>query len=161
MSRSRLFALTVALAAAVLVSVVPSSADDAPAPIESRVMTPRSVFPDDVTLTVEVGEDTVTVEPSRTVVVKSILQPGAVFPWHSHAGPVVVNVKRGTFTYVDAACARTPYEAGEAFVDLGIHVHTAYAGPRETVVTATFFNAPPEPEPLLIPATAPTGCTLP
>jgi quercetin dioxygenase-like cupin family protein len=161
MSRKRLLALTIALAAAVLVSAVPSFAHDASLPIAPTVLTPRSVFPDDVSLTVSVGGKSVTVEPSRTVVVKYVVQPGAVFPWHSHAGPVVVNVRRGKLTYVSDTCVRTTYDAGEAFVDLGSDVHSAFAGPKETVVVATFFNAPPEPEPLLIPATAPAGCTLP
>jgi quercetin dioxygenase-like cupin family protein len=161
MSRKRLLALAIALAAAMLISAVPSFAGDAPLPIAPRVLTPRSVFPDDVSLTVSVGGKSVTVEPSRTVVVKYVVQPGAVFPWHTHTGPVVVNVKRGTFTYVSDTCVKTAYDAGEAFVDLGSDIHSAFAGPKETVVVATFFNAPPEPDPLLIPATAPAGCTLP
>jgi quercetin dioxygenase-like cupin family protein len=161
MNRKHLFGLAIALAAAVFVSAAPSFAEDAPLPIAPHVLTPRSVFPDDVSLTVSRGGESVTVEPSRTVVVKYVLQPGAAFPWHSHTGPVVVNVKRGTFTYVSDTCEKTAYEAGEAFVDLGTDVHSAFAGPKTTVVVATFFNAPAEPDSLFIPATAPAGCTIP
>jgi quercetin dioxygenase-like cupin family protein len=161
MSRRSLFALTIALAAAVLVSAVPSFASDAPLPIAPHVVAPRAVFPDDVSLTISRDGESVTVEPSRTIVVRYVVQPGAVFPWHTHAGPVVVNVRRGTFTYVSDACEKTTYQAREAFVDLGTDVHSAFAGPEETVVVATFFNAPPWPDPLLIPATAPAGCTIP
>jgi quercetin dioxygenase-like cupin family protein len=157
----RAVALTIALAAAVLVSVAPSFAADAPLPIQPTVLTPRSVFPDAVELTVSAGGKTVTVEPSRTVVVKYVVQPEAQFPWHSHTGPVIVNVKRGTFTFVNDQCQETMYPAGTAFVDLGSDVHSAFnpSTTKETVVVATFFNAPPEPDPLLIPATAP-GCTV-
>ncbi len=161
MKRTRLLSMAIVLGAAVFVSAAPSFAEDAPLPIAPNVLTPRSVFPDDVSLTISVGGNSVTVEPSRTVVVKYVVQPGAVFPWHSHAGPVIVNVKRGTFTYVSDTCVKTTYEKGEAFVDLGSDIHAAFAGPKETVVVATFFNAPAEPDPLLIPATAPAGCTIP
>jgi hypothetical protein len=69
---------------------------------------------------------------------------------------------RGSLTLVDDACVKTNYPKGTAFVDLEHgHVHTAFnPGSKETVLVATFFEAPPEPDPLLIPATAPAGCTL-
>ncbi len=153
----RVLTLASVLAVAVLVIVVPSSADEPP--ITATVLTPRSLFPDDVQLKVTVGENTVKVDdPSRTVVVKFHVQPGAQFPWHSHAGPVLVNVKRGSLTYVDNECVETNYPKGTAFFDLGHgHVHSAYnpSETKETVLVATFLEAPPEPEPLLIPATAP------
>ncbi len=86
------------------------------------------------------------------------MQPGAQFPWHSHRGPVVVNVVSGELTYVAADdCKERRYPAGTAFVDPGRgHVHTAYnATSGVTVFVATFFSAPAA-GPLLIPA-AP-GC---
>jgi quercetin dioxygenase-like cupin family protein len=160
----RIAALAIALIAAVLVTVVPSFAQDAPLPIEAKVLTPRSVFPDDVSMTVTVGEDTVQVDDaSRTVTIKFIVQPGAQFPWHTHPGPVFVNVKRGSLTLVDDTCEHVTYATGTAFVDLGHgHVHTAYnpSDSKETVLVATFFEAPAEPGPLLIPATAPAGCEI-
>jgi quercetin dioxygenase-like cupin family protein len=163
-SMRRIVAMVVTLTAAVLVTVVPSFAKDATLPIEARVLTPRSVFPDDVSMTLTLGEDTVQVDdPSRTVVIKFIVQPGAQFPWHTHPGPVIVNVKRGSLTLVDETCADTTYSRGTAFVDLGHgHVHTAFnpSETRETVLVATFFEGPAEPDPLLIPATPPAGCTV-
>jgi quercetin dioxygenase-like cupin family protein len=162
MKGKRLFALAIALVAAVLVVVVPASAQVAP--ISPTVLTPRSVFPDDVSMTVTVNGQTVEVaDASRTVTIKFTVQPGAQFPWHTHPGPVVVNVKRGSFTLVNTECEETTYPNGTAFVDLGHgHVHTAYnpSDTKETVVVATFFEAPAEPGPLLIPATAPEGCTI-
>ena len=98
-------------------------------------------------------------DPSRTVVVRYTVQPGAQFPWHSHAGPVVVNMVSGALTYVGAEdCAQRIYAAGQAFVDPGQgHVHTAFNPTNTpTVFVATFFDAPAE-GPLLIPA-APGGC---
>ena len=162
MSWKRMFVLATALAAAELGVVVPSSAQEAP--ITATILTPRSVFPDDVSMTVTVNGQTVEVaDASRTVTAKFLLQPGAQFPWHTHPGPVFVNVKRGSLTFVSDECEKTNYPKGTAFVDLGHgHVHTAFnpSDTKETVLVATFFEAPAEPGPLLIPATAPAGCTI-
>jgi quercetin dioxygenase-like cupin family protein len=53
--------------------------------------------------------------------------------WHTHPGPVLVAVVKGTLTYEDAhanRCRRTTYAAGEGFTDPGFgHVHRAVAGP--------------------------------
>ncbi len=83
--------------------------------------------------------------PSRTVVVRFTVQPGAVFGWHTHPGPVVVNVAEGELTYVSADdCVERDYPRGTAFIDAGgDHVHNAFNrtdGP--TVLVATFFECP-------------------
>jgi quercetin dioxygenase-like cupin family protein len=145
-----------------LLNVLPSSAQ-APPPIATEFLTDRAVFTDDVTLQVKIkldGQQTKVVnvrDPSRTVVARFTLQPGAQFPWHSHAGPVVVNVVAGELTYVAADdCVERAYPAGTAFVDPGVHVHTAFNGTDGvTVLVATFFSAPAEGS-LLIPASP--GC---
>ena len=106
------------------------------------------------------GQTVEVADASRTVTAKFLLQPGAQFPWHTHPGPVFVNVKRGSLTFVSDECEKTNYPKGTAFVDLGHgHVHTAFnpSDTKETVLVATFFEAPAEPGPLLIPATAPAG----
>ena len=93
-------------------------------------------------------------DPSRTVDVKYTVQPGARFPWHTHYGPVIVNIISGSLTYIDSdTCDETTYSPGQAFVDAGHgHVHSAYnPGTEPTVFIATFFEAP-ETGPLLIPA---------
>ncbi len=118
------------------------------------------MFPDEVDLKFKVktdGKATMVVnqgDPSRTLVVRFTVQPGAHFPWHSHAGPVVVNIVSGSLTYVPAdTCIGRTYSAGQAFVDAGHgHVHSAFnPGTTPTVFVATFFGAPAQ-GPLLIPA---------
>jgi quercetin dioxygenase-like cupin family protein len=160
-------AVTAALAAVVAtgVYVLPSAAQEPPPPIASEPLTPRSVFTDDVDLKVKIkldGHATRVVnvrEPSRTVVVRFTVQPGAQFPWHSHAGPVFVNIVSGALTYVGADdCVERTYSTGQVFVDPGQgHVHTAF-NPTDapTVFVATFFDAPAQGS-LLIPA-APGDC---
>jgi quercetin dioxygenase-like cupin family protein len=148
------------LAAASAVNVVPSAAvDPPPPPIAAEQLTARSVFPDliDMKLKLKTHEGGTTVvnvdDPSRTVVVRYTVQPGARFPWHTHYGPVIVNIISGSLTYVAAGtCDEETYPAGQAFVDSGHgHVHSAYnPGTEPTVLIATFFEAP-ETGPLLIP----------
>jgi quercetin dioxygenase-like cupin family protein len=157
--RAILGALLLTLTAVFAVNVIPSAAEGPPPPIVAEPLTPRSVFPDeiDMKLKLRLHGRTVVVrvdDPSRTVDVKYTVQPGAQFPWHSHRGPVVVNIISGSLTYIPAdTCHEIPYSAGQAFVDPGHgHVHSAVnRGTVPTVFIATFFEAPAE-GPLLIPA---------
>lgn len=153
------------LAAAAVVNVMPSAAQDPPPPIAAEPLTARSVFTDDIDLKVKIrlgGEGAMVVnvdDPSRTVVVRYTVQPGARFPWHSHLGPVVVNLISGALTYIPAdTCNERTYSAGQAFFDPGHgHVHSAFnPGTEPTVFIATFFAAPAD-GPLLIPA-EPADC---
>jgi len=170
MNRKRGAALAAAALIAVLLvgaSVLPSAAQEPPLPVATP-LTGRAVFTDDVDLKFKIkldGKATSVVNvknPSRTVVVRFTLEPGARFPWHTHRGPVVVNVVEGELTYVGAEnCRGREYPAGTAFVDPGQgHVHTAFNDTGgETVLVATFFAAPAE-GPLLIPAEAPAKCSI-
>jgi quercetin dioxygenase-like cupin family protein len=156
-------AMAVIAVALVGTNVLPSAAQQPPPPIATELLTGRAVFIDDVDLKLEVkldGHETRVVnakDPSRTLVARFTVQPGAQFPWQSHAGPVVVNVTEGELVYVDGDdCVERPYAAGTAFVDAGHgHTHTAFnATSEETVIVATFYEAPAQ-GPLLIPAQAP------
>jgi len=151
---------TLMVAASAAVGVVSSAAADPPVPIAAEALTLRSVFTDDINMKLRLKEDqgkTTVVEvddPSRTVVVRYTVQPGAQFPWHSHAGPVFVNLISGELTYIEAdGCEETRYTTGQAFVDPGQgHVHSAInRGTTPTVFVATFYAAPAEGS-LLIPA---------
>jgi quercetin dioxygenase-like cupin family protein len=147
------------------VYVLPALAQEPPPPILGEPLTGRAAFVDDIGLKIKIAHDdsetTVvnTSDPSNTVVVRYTVQPGAQFPWHTHAGPVVVNVVSGALTYIAAEdCAEDTYTAGQAFVDAGHgHVHSAVnptASP--TILIATFFEAPAS-GPLLIPV-EPAAC---
>jgi quercetin dioxygenase-like cupin family protein len=171
MSRKRGAALAAAALTVVLLisaTALPSAAQEPTPPIATEFLTPRSVFTDDVDLKVKVkldGRANQVVharDPSRTVVARFTVQPGAQFPWHTHRGPVVVNVVQGELVYVGADdCVERSYPAGTAFVDPGHgHVHTAFNPTgEETVLVATFFEAP-ETGSLLIPAETPADCSV-
>lgn len=148
------------LVAACMYTLPSAAADPAPPPIVAEPLTARAVFPDQIDLKFKLKEDggeTAVVnqgDPSRTVVVRYTVQPGAHFPWHTHLGPVVVNIVSGTLTYqASDNCAGRTYGPGEAFLDAGHgHVHSAFnGGSVPTVFVATFFGAP-ESGSLLIPA---------
>ena len=82
--------------------------------------------------------------------------------WHTHPGPVFVEVVKGSLTYEAAEhgdCRRITYEAGEGFFDRGFgHIHRAVAGASG----ADFYPVyvlPPGSATHIIPGTAPEECT--
>jgi quercetin dioxygenase-like cupin family protein len=174
MTKKRGVVLAMALIGVAVVgaNVLPSAAQQPPPPIATELLTGRAVFTDDVNLKIRIkdrvkphGSRWIVVkskDPSRTLVARFTVQPGAQFPWHSHPGPVIVNVTKGELVYVPADdCSKRAYPAGTAFVDPGHgHVHSAFnPTDEETVLVATFYEAPAE-GPLLIPAEAPADCDL-
>jgi quercetin dioxygenase-like cupin family protein len=170
MTKERGIALATGIVAILLIgaNVLPSAAQQPQPPIATEFLTSRAVFTDDVDLKLKVkqhrGRRTVVKaeDPSRTLVARFTVQPDAEFPWHSHPGPVIVNVTKGELVYVPAEdCSRRSYPAGTAFVDPGHgHVHSAFnPTDEETVLMATFFEAP-EQGPLLLPAQAPKHCDI-
>ena len=148
----------VALAAVGVPAAALSASADAPPPpppIGVELLTPRAEFTDDVSIRVRFKLEgrrnratTINMhDPSRTVVARISVQPGAHFPWHTHPGPVIVNVSAGELVYVQAKdCVERPYAAGTAFVDPGRgNVHTAFnPSDKVTVLLATFFEVPAE-----------------
>ncbi|HEX7001362.1 MAG TPA: cupin domain-containing protein [Trueperaceae bacterium] len=124
-----------------------------PAPIALEPLTSRAEFTDAVSFDLTIGlqdGETITLsvaEPGRNVTAKITVQPGARFPWHTHPGPVFVNIMEGELVYVPANdCIERHYPAGTVFVDPGRgNVHTAYnAADVPTVFMATFFEIPAE-----------------
>ena len=139
--------LMVAMALLGAATVLPALAQ--PVPIAVELLTPRSELPDKVSGQIKVKLDGTATDVinmkdlSRTAVARITVQPNARFPWHTHAGPVVVNIAEGELVYVSADdCIERPYQAGEAFVDLGHgHVHSAFnRGSEPMVFYATFFQ---------------------
>ena len=140
----------------------------AQSPITVELLTPRSLFTDDVNLQVRYsleGNPTAVINslnPSHTVVARITVQSGAQFPWHTHPGPVIVNVAQGELVYVQANdCVERRYPQGAAFVDPGRgNVHTAFnATGGDTVLLATFFEVPAT-GPITIPVAAPANCQV-
>jgi quercetin dioxygenase-like cupin family protein len=139
--------------------------------ITTEVLAPRSTFTDDVAVKIKFRldgrpTDVVKLGDASTITTARItIPPGAVLPWHTHPGPVLINVADGDFVYRLAVdCVDRAYTAGEALIDAGgDNVHTAYnPGHHDTTVVATFLGAPAD-GPLTIPADGPDpdDCPLP
>ena len=123
----------------------------APAWAGTEAFTDRLVFTDDVsmTLTQELeGLDSHEVDidnASHLWIAEFTIEPGTVFPWHTHPAVVVMGVTEGDFVFVLAEdCVRRAYTSGEALVDPGDRIHTAYnpSDTSETVIVAAYLGAP-------------------
>lgn len=166
MKKSKLATLGIVLVATVFVQ----QAAKAQAPIAVELLTPISEFSDEVAVQIRNrfwgrGTDVMNMQDASNIVVAKVtIQPKAVFPWHTHPGPVLVTVVQGDLTYVLADdCLPRLYPTGTAVVDEGFgNVHTAY-NPNdsgETVLIATFLGVPFG-GPLTIPAEGPDPAVCP
>jgi hypothetical protein len=86
-------------------------------------------------------------KPGFDLAVQTItFQPGGNSGWHSHPGPVFIQVVSGTMTFYesdDPDCTPVVRTAGQGFLDVGDHAHIAR---NETGVVATnvvTYFAPP------------------
>ncbi len=113
------------------------------------------------------GTDTTNLQDASNVITARVtFQPGAVFPWHTHPGPVVITVVEGDFIYTLAEdCLDRWYPAGTALIDAGFsNVHSAYnpSDSQETVVVATFLGIPAGEGPTtFVDGPDPEDCPLP
>ncbi len=170
--RTKYAAVAVAVSAVVAMGATTggtSAAIDPPPPIVVTPLTPRSVVTDDVTVKYTIkldGHGTQVVnsgDPSRIVVARITVQPGAQFPWHQHPGPVIVNVIAGELTYVMAHdCLPRQYPTGTSFVDPGNMTHSAYGSGAGVTEFIAVFHDVPATGPLTITAgiEAPEDCEL-
>ena len=100
----------------------------------------------------------------RAMLVTSItVDPGGTFGWHTHPGPVLVAVSRGTLTLYRAHgsdCVKSAASAGQAFVEPGGDVHLGRNEGSEPVELNAIFLAPVGTTEFLTPATQPKGCNV-
>lgn len=84
--------------------------------------------------------------PSDFMVQHSSYAPGGYSGWHSHPGPVLVTIKRGTATWYEAAdraCTPHDYPSGSAFVEPAGSVHTVQnESPTEQLELVTTYIVP-------------------
>jgi hypothetical protein len=85
--------------------------------------------------------------PAVDIAVQSIVfDPGAQSGWHSHPGPVFIQVVSGTITFYesdDPTCTPIVRTAGQGYLDAGDHAHIARNetnAPAQNIVT---YFAPP------------------
>jgi hypothetical protein len=99
-------------------------------------------------------------KPFDIAVQTIVFAPGATSGWHSHPGPVFIQVVSGTMTFYmsdDPKCMPVIRTAGQGYLDLGDHSHIARnetTSPAQNVVT---YFAPPRAA-LRIDQPAPGNC---
>jgi hypothetical protein len=100
-------------------------------------------------------------KPAFDLAVQSIVfDSAAQSGWHSHPGPVFIQVVKGTMTFYesdDPTCTGIVRTAGQGYLDVGAHAHIARnetALPAENIVT---YFAPPG-APLRIDEPSPGNC---
>ncbi len=125
-----------------------AAARSAPEPVHVKVIS-RSLVPGGVPAS-QIGDSDLQISVLT-------LRPGASTAWHSHPGPVVVSVIRGTATFVSADCARRDYHAGEGVAEAPGTVHATRNDGREDLVFAVVFILPPGADAGVAEATPP-GC---
>jgi quercetin dioxygenase-like cupin family protein len=148
---------------------VASTALAEPEPIAVQPLTERHAFTDNVaaqiTLMPEGREQHVVDldDASNIAVFEFTVQPGAMFPWHTHPGLAFALITQGEFIYIYADdCIERTYPTGTAFVDPGhgnVHMALNPSEDQETVVIGTFLGAPDE-GPLTLPVDEAEGAEL-
>jgi hypothetical protein len=90
------------------------------------------------------------------------LAPNAATGWHTHPGPAIVTIVRGSLGYQHESqheCMTTWYSAGSGFMDPGFgHVHRGVAGPQGVDLYTTFIT-PTGTENQTIPTDPPAACS--
>ena len=101
--------------------------------------------------------------PRDLLVTAITVDPGGSFGWHTHPGPVLVAVSKGTLTVYEAhgsMCMRKAVSAGQGFVEDGGHVHMARnEGSDPVELNATFLARTGTTE-FLTPVPEPKACNV-
>lgn len=86
-------------------------------------------------------------KPNLDVAVQRIVfAAGGHSGWHSHPGPVLIQVLSGTMTFYesdDPACAPIVRTAGQGYLDTGAHAHIARNESDAEAVNLVVYFAPP------------------
>ena len=102
-------------------------------------------------------------KPSFDLAVQRIVfQPGGQSGWHTHPGPVFIQVISGTMTFyesTDPDCTPIVRTAGQSYLDLGEHAHIARNETATTAENLVTYFAPPG-EALRIDAPDPGNCAF-
>ena len=123
-----------------------------PEPITARPLIERHAFSGDVSVQLTQELDGLSrhevdiPDASMLAVMEVTIQPGAVFPWHTHPGAVLVSLSEGELDFIFAEdCTERRLVPGTAILDPGNEGHTARnPGDVPAVVIATLLGAPAE-----------------
>ncbi len=142
---------SIAFASALLIVGTGAGQGETP-PITAEPLIERHSFSGEVTLSLTQTLDGLErhevemTDASSLAVVEFTIQPGAVFPWHTHPGTVLISLAQGELDFIFAEdCVERRLAPGTAMVDPGNAVHSAHnPGDVPTIVIATLLGAPAE-----------------
>jgi quercetin dioxygenase-like cupin family protein len=80
--------------------------------------------------------------PIEVAYQRVVVQPGATLGWHSHPGPTLVTILRGTMSFYHAEDCNMEieYRAGQSFSNLPDEIHMARnEGTEDLVIFASYF----------------------
>jgi len=101
--------------------------------------------------------------PAFDIAIQTItFQPGGQSGWHSHPGPVFIQVVSGTMTFYDSddpSCTPVVRTSGQGFLDYGDHAHLARNETSSVAQNVVTYFAPPG-VPLRVDEAAPGNCSL-
>ena len=102
-------------------------------------------------------------KPAFDIAIQTInFPPGSASGWHTHPGPVFIQVVSGTMTFYqsdDPTCSPQVRAAGQGFLDLGEHPHIAVNETTEPAQNVVTYFAPPGAA-LKMMATEPPNCSF-
>lgn len=140
---------------------------DATAPATTSTLLARSTFSDPKDQNLNVMRITdgwhvdIKSKPAMDIAVQSINFPaGSNSGWHSHPGPVFIQVASGTMTFYesdDPTCTPEIRTAGQGYLDVGDHAHIARNESNLPAVNIVTYFAPPNAT-LKIPQPTPGNC---
>jgi quercetin dioxygenase-like cupin family protein len=99
--------------------------------------------------------------PREMLVTSITVDPGGSFGWHTHPGPVLVAVSKGTLTLYQperGRCARSSVPAGQGFIEDGGDVHLARNEGSDPVELNAIFLARTGTTQFLTSVPEPPGC---
>ena len=118
----------------------------------ASVIAPHATVPEEVATRIRIvygqGDRVVAelADASTLVVAEVSWEPGGTTGWHTHPGPVLVNVTEGALEVVNARdCVSRRYEAGQAFIDPGqgnVHAAMNASDTDRAAAIATFLGVP-------------------
>jgi quercetin dioxygenase-like cupin family protein len=101
--------------------------------------------------------------PRDMLVTSIVVDPGGSFGWHTHPGPVLVAVSKGTLALYQAdepGCPRSTVTAGQAFIEDGGDVHLARNEGSDPIELNAIFLARTGTTEFLTAVPEPRGCHI-
>ena len=128
---------------------------DEPEGFETELLAEHAPFPDDVVATLEASypevDDPIVVElddASTTMFLEARWEPGGTGGWHTHPGPLILNVVEGELEVVwERDCVSRTYTAGESLLDDGAVVNSFNPSETEGARAYVFALGIPDGEP--------------